>query len=116
MTRASLQWKREYNNYRHASSDENKACFTAIEAGKLILIIHTYSSTKITRVSLQSKVDELLSIFHTYYSMEITRVSLQSKLDELLLFFHTYSSMKITRVSLQSKLDELMLLSTRILR
>src|SRR6218665_409782 len=51
-----------YDNYRHASSDENKACFTAIEAGKLILIIHTYSSTKITRVSLQSKVDKLISM------------------------------------------------------
>src|SRR6218665_1913843 len=40
--------------------------------------------------------------------MKLTRVSLQSKLDELLLFFHTYSAMKITRVSLQSKRDELM--------
>src|SRR6218665_2667623 len=39
--------------------------------------------------------------------MKITRVSLQSKLDELILFFHTYSSMKTTRVSLQSNLDEL---------
>src|SRR6218665_413918 len=89
MTRASLHWKREYNNYRHASSDENKACFTAIEAGKLILIIHTYSSTKITRVSLQSKVDELISMLTRILRRKITRVSPQSKLDELMSLLHT---------------------------
>src|SRR6218665_3632833 len=48
--------------------------------------------------------------------MNITRVSLQSKLDELIQFLHTYLLMKITRVSLQSKLDGLMSLSTRISR
>ncbi len=47
--------------------------------------------------------------------MKITRVSLQSKLDELISLFHTYLLMKITRVSLQSKLDELISMLTRIL-
>src|SRR6218665_25990 len=95
------------------------------------LNVDTYPSMKITRVSLQSKLDDFkvdtsfilphvlfdennrswmsfFHSFHTYYSMKITRVSLQSKLDELLSFFHTYYSIKITRVSLQSKLDELL--------
>jgi len=39
--------------------------------------------------------------------MKITRVSMQSKLDELIFLFYTYSSMKITLFLLQSKLDEL---------
>ena len=73
-------------------SDENDACFTAIEAGWTDINVFTYSS------------------------MKITRVSLQSKLDELIFFFYTYSSMKITRVSLQSKLDGPILMLTRILR
>src|SRR6218665_2594157 len=81
-------------------SDENDACFTVIEAGWTDINVFTYSSMKITRVSLQSKLDELIFFLYMYCSMKITRVSLQSKLDELLLFFHTYSSMKITRVSL----------------
>src|SRR6218665_2099524 len=66
---------------------------------------------KMTRASLQSKLDGLISMHAEVRAavMKITRVSLQSKLDEVLLFFHTYSLMKITRVSLQSKLDELLL-------
>src|SRR6218665_1157433 len=67
-----------------------------------------YSLKKITRVSPQSKLDELLLFFHAYSSMKITRVSLQSKLDELIQLLHTYLLMKITRDSLQSKRDELM--------
>ena len=44
--------------------------------------------------------------------MNITRVSLQSKLDELIQLLNTYLLMKITRVSLQSKLDELIKMLT----
>src|SRR6218665_1260498 len=65
-------------------SDENDACFTAIEAGRTDLKVDTYFLTKITRVSLQSKLDELLSFFYTYSSMKITPFLLQSKLDELI--------------------------------
>src|SRR6218665_3346044 len=71
---------------------------------------------KITRVSLQSKLDELISLLTR---MKITRVSsrlsLQSKLDELILFFHTYHLIKITSDSLHSKLNELITLLTSIL-
>ena len=42
-------------------SDENDACFTAIEAGWADINDDTYSSMKITRVSLQSKLYELMS-------------------------------------------------------
>ena len=42
-------------------SDENDACFTAIEAGWTDINVDTYSSMKITRVniSLQSKLENL---------------------------------------------------------
>src|SRR6218665_1924393 len=76
--------------YCNGTPDVNDACLIAMEAGKLILIIHTYSSKKITRVSPQSKLDELLLFFHTYSPMKITRVSLQSKLDELMQLLHTF--------------------------
>src|SRR6218665_460757 len=45
-------------------SDENDACFTVIEAGWTDINVFTYSSMKITRVSLQSKLDELLLFLH----------------------------------------------------
>ena len=70
------------------------------------IIIAAYTVMKITRVSLQSKLDELLLFFHTYSAMKITRVSLQTRLDELILFLHMYSAMKITRVSLQSRVRD----------
>ena len=71
---------------------------------------------KITRVSLQSKLDELMSL-STHVSIDENNACLlQSKLDALIQLLHTYLLMKITRVSLQSKLDELMSLSTRISR
>src|SRR6218665_2633718 len=44
---------------------------------------------KITRVLLQSKLDELIQLLHTYLLMKITRDSLQSKRDELMSFLHT---------------------------
>src|SRR6218665_1460107 len=43
-------------------SDENDACFTAIDAGWTDINVDTYSSMKITRVSLQSKLNELMSL------------------------------------------------------
>src|SRR6218665_1613755 len=79
-----------------------------MEEGITKVIIVAYTVMKITRVSPQSKLDELILFFHTYSSKKITRVSLQSKLDELIQLLHTYLLMKITRDSLQSKLDELM--------
>src|SRR6218665_3187689 len=74
---------------------------------------------KITQISsLRSKLDEFIFFFRTYLLMKITRVSLQSKLDELIQLStrRAYSPMKITRISLQSKLHELILLFARILR
>src|SRR6218665_572257 len=46
---------------------------------------------KITRVSLQSKLDSLIptQLLHTYLLMKITRDSLQSKRDELMSLLHT---------------------------
>ena len=55
----------------HVLFDENNECFTAIEVGWTDFTVDTYTSMKITRVSLQSKLDELLSFFNTYYSMKI---------------------------------------------
>src|SRR6218665_2256538 len=54
-------------------SDENDACFTAIEAGWTDINVDTYSSMKITRVSLQSKLAELMSL-----STRISRVNVSS--------------------------------------
>src|SRR6218665_2937009 len=63
---------------------------------------------KITRVSLQSKLDELMSL-STHVSIDENNACLlQSKLDALIQLLHTYLLMKITRDSLQSKRDELM--------
>src|SRR6218665_1956928 len=86
----------------HVFFDENNACFTAIEAGKLIFFFYTYSSMKITRVSLQSRLDELIQMQHTYLLMKIPHVSLQSKLDELMSLLHTYLLIKITCVAIES--------------
>ena len=46
----------------NVSGDENGAytCLTAVEAGMTKVITATYPVMKITRVSLQSKLDELL--------------------------------------------------------
>src|SRR6218665_1180975 len=59
----------EIGFYRHYLSsipfklrDENDACFTAIEAGWTDINFDMYSSIKITRVSQQSKLDELISM------------------------------------------------------
>ena len=44
------------------SIDENNASSIAVEAGWTGVIVYAYSAMKITRVSLQSKLDELMSL------------------------------------------------------
>src|SRR6218665_3462963 len=63
LMRAEIGFYRHYlSSIPFKLSDENDACFTAIEAGWTDINFDTYSSIKITRVSQQSKLDELISM------------------------------------------------------
>ena len=62
---------------------------------------------KITRVSLQSMLDDLL-YYCSHVSVDENNANFNAKeVGSTDLIVRTYSTMKITRVSLQSKLDEL---------
>src|SRR6218665_730514 len=75
--------------YCNETPDVNDACLIAMEAGIYMIITATHPVMKITRVSLQSKLDELIQLLHTYLLMKITRDSVQSKRDELVSLLHT---------------------------
>jgi len=67
------------SNYCYVSSDENDACFTAVEAGITISIYCNVSSDENDASITAMEVGITKVVTATYPVMKMTRVSLQRK-------------------------------------